>query len=335
MPLNINEKQRLLEFFSKTNEESPQFDKLPEAGSSKRLYRVKGKSSGIIMTLTEKPNNRGGMEEWAKCQKELRKAGIETPEILASFLEKSTLIIQDCGDTSLTEKLNNLKQTEEQNSQEIYLNVLKVLQKIQKVPPSCSKLVLGEEELNTDFCFFMKEHIAPREKTLGNIWDKKLFLKEAHSMSKFIASQAIVLTHRDFHSGNFLYLNKDTLKLIDFQDACQGNYLYDFVSFFLDPYIEINPQERQKKFYYYLSLFKENFPSESQKRDIDSLCKPQVIQRVYKILGSFNFLGKQKGKEKYLSYIDPVLEYLDCFSLFDERWPYLTKTLKEALCHGK
>jgi len=76
-------------------------------------------------------------------------------------------------------------------------------------------------------------------------------------------------------------------------------------------------------------LTKELPPKET--KEIKDSWKGMAIQRLYKILGSFNYLGSQKGKEKFLIFIKPTLEILSALDLTDSRWPFLTKELRKGL----
>lgn len=307
---------------------------LPEEGSSKKFYRLKKPRKALLMVIKEHKANRGGFDEWLEAHKLLEGSGIPVPKVLLSSSEDKSLLIEDCGTQTLTEKLNKLHHEKRHDDFDtLCTQVVSLLGKFQTLSTDEIPMALDASELLQNLDLFRKEYLAPRKEELGKTWNPKAFEEEASSLCEFLASQETALTHRDFHSDNFLVKENGELVLIDFQDACAGNKIYDFVSFFLNPYLEISPEFRSELFRKNLALFQES-QEENQKIPFEHLVKAQTAQRVYKILGSFAFLGRQDGKEKFLSFIDPVLNLMPSFFLRDSRWPYLTETLWKGLSHG-
>lgn len=307
--------------------------KLPEEGSSKEFYRLIPQSS-LLMIMKEKKPNRGSLKEWLEVQRLLKNSKIKVPEILEHLCQDKALLIEDCGNVTLTDKLNSLYKKEGLNAlQNYYKELVLILSKLHEISLDSLVLKMDAEELERDLLFFQKHHILPRKKSLASIWNEKLFLEETKFLCAYLSTQKKSFTHRDFHSGNFILKNKG-LFMIDFQDACSAPFTYDFVSLFLDPYVELKPKDKEKLFLEHASAFTKNL-TQSQKHDFLDSLKAQSIHRLYKILGSYNFLGKAQKKEKFLHYIKPVLSYLETFDFYDSRWPYLTGELKKGLINEK
>ena len=307
-------------------------EKLAKEGSSKKIYTVvkeNKKEAMLLMRMEETPPFRGGLEEWERAQKALSPY-LRVPRILHKLKGEKALLIENCGKENLTKHLENKETGDIKN----YLTqAVKLLLSLQKAPTRGLKLTLTHEELERDFKLFRDEHIARREESLKDLWKEKTFWEEAKLLSTFLAKEKQVFVHRDFHSGNFIK-NKEELVLIDFQDASRGPILYDFVSLFLDPYIKLEPKLRNKLMKESFLFFEQGL-REKEKKDLKETLKAQIIQRAYKILGSYSFLGEVKKKKKFLSYIKPVLSFLNESNLYDSRWPYLSKTLKEGLIHAE
>ena len=324
--------QRIQDQLKKLFREPFSLQKLTAEGSSKEFYIVTKedkKETMLLMIMEETPDRRGGLKEWEEAQNALNPF-LRVPRILYRIKGEKALLIENCGKENLTKHLEGKDQ---EDIKEYFTKAVKLLQNLQGTPTKSLKLTLNHEELERDFKLFRDEHIARRKEKLKKLWDEEIFWKEAKLLSSFLAKEKQVFVHRDFHSGNFIK-KKEELVLIDFQDASRGPLLYDFVSLFLDPYIELEPKLRNKLMKEFF-LFFEQGSDEKEKKELKEALKAQTLQRAYKILGSYSFLGKVKNKKKFLSYIKPVLNFLNESDLYDSRWPYLSKELKEGLIHAE
>ena len=238
--------------------------------------------------------------------------------------------MEDCQDQLLTNKINALSKAQKiKDIDQYYKQCFVVLKSALKLRPSCFKYILGRKTLNNDLLLFYNTHIKPREKKLLTTWNKSLFFNEAEQLCKYVSSLQKGFTHRDFHSRNLL-IHEQELILIDFQDACLGPKSYDLISLCFDPYVQTSLKHKLEMFFLGLESIKRGLRPKARDEFMESW-KAVAIQRLYKILGSYNFLGNQKGKEKFFHYIKPTLDTLEFLELYDKRWPYLTKQLKEGV----
>ncbi len=111
--------------------------------------------------------------------------------------------------------------------------------------------------------------------------------------------QGIML--RDFHVDNLVYLkDRDGVQacgLLDFQDACWGPAVYDFVSLIDDVRLDLPDELIDQCWAQYL----EAVPSLNK-----SLAQKLSVSRLVRILGVFVRLAKRDGKPHYLAHIPRI-----------------------------
>ena len=117
------------------------------------------------------------------------------------------------------------------------------------------------------------------------------------------------LVHRDYHSKNIFYKNKNII-IIDYQDAVYGSPLYDLVSLVNDCYKDINDNNRKKL----LTFFRNNFNNLLK----NNLSKDELIHNFYllsaqrhmKASGIFCRLSKKNNRNDYLKYLRRTFNYI-------------------------
>ena len=140
-----------------------------------------------------------------------------------------------------------------------------------------------------------------------------------------MASESLYFVHRDFHSRNIMLKDED-LAVIDFQDARLGSPSYDLVSLFYDSYIPFTVEAREQLLSAAIQQLSTTVDTKTMGR-INNNWKLVLLQRQLKVLGSFAFLSLVKNKPIYQQYMPVTLDTILYSNLFDERWPFLSKTL--------
>lgn len=130
-------------------------------------------------------------------------------------------------------------------------------------------------------------------------------------ISETLARESRVLTHRDYHSRNFM-VHRDRLWLLDFQDALMGPPAYDLASLLRDSYTVIPEPGVEALIDYYLDRkADENGSGSKQDR---TLFRKQFdltsIQRNLKAAGRFVYIDRVKKKGHLLPYIPQTLGYV-------------------------
>jgi len=114
--------------------------------------------------------------------------------------------------------------------------------------------------------------------------------------------------HRDFQSRN-LMVQGDHLRLIDFQDALQGPYLYDLVALLRDSYVTFSVEEVAEN----QQIFREARADAGlwvpPAEELKEAFQIQALQRKLKDAGRFVYIDRVKGNPKFLGNIDQSLAY--------------------------
>ncbi len=117
-----------------------------------------------------------------------------------------------------------------------------------------------------------------------------------------------VFVHRDFHTRNLLVF-RDTLSIIDFQDARMGPPHYDLASLLYDPYMPLTNEEKAALLRHYQKVMV--FPRLIGELDWETFpeeLEAVAFQRVVKAAGSFASFYTRYGKTTHLAYLEPALQ---------------------------
>jgi N-acetylmuramate 1-kinase len=204
---------------------------MPGDASFRNYYRVQHVNGSYVAMDADKEREK--CLPYIAIANALRAQGLQTPEIIASDLERGFLLISDFGDKLLLKELNN------NNAELLYTHALCELAKIQNCAdvagltlPLFSRQWL-RQELEGFKEWFLHIHLGlflppALEKELNNCFD---FLADR------AANQPTVFMHRDYHSANLMLLPQNKIGILDFQDAFMGPLTYDVVSLLRDCYI--------------------------------------------------------------------------------------------------
>jgi N-acetylmuramate 1-kinase len=300
----------------------PVFELQPLANdaSFRRYFRVQLPNARYVVMIS--PPEAENLETFIVLARYFKQHGFEVPEIIAYDLNQGFILLSDLGD-ALYLKLFATHSAETLYTQA--LNVLSRWQHCQPLLPNHQPLKPFDEtllrfEFNLFVDWFLKKHLgsiltASQEQALERIFS--LLIVSA-------LEQPQVCVHRDYHSRNLLLVNKQTVGILDFQDAVYGPITYDAVSLLKDAYIDW-PEEQVEKWLsdFYFMLTPSPTTSLAQ---FTQWFDWMGLQRHLKILGIFARLCYRDQKPDYLNSLDRLLTYI--YSMC-ERYPTfaLLKTL--------
>ena len=158
----------------------------------------------------------------------------------------------------------------------------------------------NQSEVNFTIDHFLKGFLGVKLVQIDLDILQKFFLK----INQFLANGPYVLTHRDFHSKNVMFYEKE-LFVIDFQDIRMGLPQYDLVSIIEDCYYQIRKENVDKLKKYYFDNF---IIANNVKGNFGKLYDYMTIQRTFKAIGSFSFVFIKKGDPRFLKYIGLGME---------------------------
>jgi len=313
----MDDRLALLKHWLKSDVGLTSFDITPAStdASFRRYFRVSyGGESRIVMdALPEKEN----CQPYVMVARAFSSLGLNVPQIFQSDLERGFVLLSDLGVHCYLDVLD------ETNVEKLYsdaLNALFVLQSHRdyernSLPSYDRTLLLNEMELFREW--YLCRHLGV---TLSPVYNKVL-----DDVYEILISSALeqpnVWVHRDYHSRNLMFVEKNNPGILDFQDAVIGPVTYDLVSILRDCYIKWPYEKVQvwlEKYYMRLRENKVIDPVDIAlfRRWFDLM----GIQRHLKAAGIFSRLNIRDGKPGYLNDIPRTLGYVTDISA---RYPEL------------
>ncbi len=279
-------------------------EKLTGDASTRRYFRLIDSSKSYVACL-DNPIGKDDRYDFEEMQLVLKKSGVRVPDIFYLNREKGFILEEDLGNLTLLEALGQTRNKKEKL--ELYYPVLDELLKIHAISPSdhqntCfTKLrfdtaKLLDETRVTNANFIIKLLKTNADDTSINIIDQAFT-----GICKFLDTEPMVVTHRDFHSRNVMLVDARPV-IIDFQDARLGLPQYDLVSLLEDCYFFVNKEVKTELINYYLEKSKLKMDNFEKYYDY------MAIQRLYKAIGSFSLIYNTRGDSRYLKFIGRAFE---------------------------
>jgi aminoglycoside/choline kinase family phosphotransferase len=221
------------------------------------------------------------------------------------------LLLEDLGDDTYTRVLAKVPQAQLKETElNLYTKACDCLLKLHK-----TEIPAGLQSYNHALLFrgvmaFVDWYLPLHKKSMSieqKADFKFLWFELFDLLSKKEENISIAL--RDYHADNLMVLperkNHEQVGLLDFQDALTSSKAYDLVSLLEDARRDLNRENRQKLFEYYLK--KAACDHEDFIKDYAILS----LQRNIRILGVFARLSVRDGKHNYLNFIPRVLGFVE------------------------
>ena len=298
----MNIEPNLEEFIKKYYKDSYTIDKISEEGSNRNYFRISSNKKSVVLCITYPFLKEH--DDFIVLTEYLIKKKAKIPKIIDIYPEKGWILLEDGGNYYLQDIIKNFNKNHIIKIYQSIIDELIYWHYFTDIPENVRNRFfdLDKFQFEIDFCFdkIKKNHLPLPP------FEFEIFLKE---IIEFLCEQKeYVFTHRDFHSRNILFYSKRSdFKIIDYQDARMGLRWYDLSSLLFDPYVKLNPEIILKLFDYYYEL--SSLPKK-QKHFYLNLFYLQALQRLFKALGSFLYLGYDLNKKHFLNYIIPDVEQM-------------------------
>ncbi len=266
--------------------------------SFRRYFRLtKDEKSFILMDASKELD---ALQPFVKVTQLLLDAQVRAPQIYLQDLKKGYLIIEDFGTTNLLDILN------EKNYQTLYKLAIDEIISMQKIDPTGLPLY--------DKAFLKQEMGLMQEWFMQKFLRRKLEPKDIIILEdalELISTEVLkqpqgLFVHRDFHSRNIMRIDKESLGVIDYQDAMNGALTYDLVSLLRDLYIYFDPKSIEELALYFRDKKGLAVSDAEFIRWFDFM----GLQRHIKVLGIFARLYKRDGKSAYINDLPLTLKYV-------------------------
>lgn len=324
------------ELFNKTqdkeilkNEKLEEIDKLTGDASTRRYYRIFTDKKSYVVCLDNPFEGEMEKHPFLSVQQFLGTNKIHVPAILDHNLSRGYSLQEDLGNVTLLTHLSDMTSTEKEFT--IYKTIVDQLLELHRIPVSTVKNP-NLFQLKFDYQKYMDETRFTFKYFLNffnKIEDENL-IQDLENLfdpiMKRLASQKMVITHRDFHSRNIMVKDNNFI-FIDFQDARWGIPQYDLVSLLEDCYYDLKQENREAlKRYYYDNLDPAIHGQKSYEEFLD-LYDDMTIQRVFKAVGSFCYIYNWRKDDRYLKYIGFAMEKIRRVMMDNPRYADLKKKL--------
>jgi aminoglycoside/choline kinase family phosphotransferase len=259
--------------------------------SFRRYFRVERDNASFI--AMDAPPEKEDNQAFVNIAHLLNANNLHAPKVIETDLSQGFLLIEDLGNTTFLQALN------QDNQIALYKNAIDELIKMQAInsqnlPLYDDNLLQAEMQLLIDW-YLEKDPSADSIQQLLDIFQL---------LSDNALNSPQVFVHRDYHARNMMMM-KNEIAIIDFQDAVIGSNTYDLCSLLKDAYLELPIDSIQTLLNYYYTQANINIEFAKFEKQFELM----GLQRHLKILGIFKRLSVRDGKHQYLNDIPLVKKY--------------------------
>lgn len=297
---------KLERFLNKNSIYNYELRKITEEGSNRSYYRILEKNQTYILcqTIPFVPEK----DDFINLSNYLINKNAKIPKIIDLLPENGWILLEDAGSFYLQDIIDIYKKNQQKDKIiNIYKLILKELyywHSFNDIPYFVHKRIFDKNKFEFEIEFLY--HNLKKQNFIMPSFELQVFLSEI--IDVLTKQKELVFTHRDFHSRNILFLQEnENFKIIDYQDARMGLPWYDLSSLLFDPYVEFDISTVLMLFDYYYKL--SNF-SKSKYDYHKHIFFLQALQRLFKALGSFIYLGFELNKTHFRQFIIPDLKQI-------------------------
>ena len=288
--------------------------------SFRRYFRLEGSTASMI--IMDAPPAQENCQPFVAVAKLMAQAGLQVPEILAWDEAQGFMLLTDLGAKTMMEVINpQLNDELADPNFDLYMQAVDSLidwqlaSKPDVLPPYDEALLRRELALFPDW-YLAKHKGVTLDKAQQTTLDNALSLIVARNLE--VPS---VYVHRDFMPRNLMVTSqngKQSLGVLDFQDAVYGPITYDIASLMRDAFLSWEePFVLDITIRYWQKAVKVGLLGEKSESGWGSdfgefyrAVEWQALQRHLKILGIFTRLTLRDGKPKYLADTPRFINYV-------------------------
>lgn len=326
------DKQAILDlFFQLFNTYPETIEKLPEAGSSRKYYRLGINNKTYIgASNNDKEENKAFFE----ITQAFLKSGVSCPKIIAIADNPYVYILEDLGDDNLFTYLSDHLLRKGQ-IREIYQKILRDLLKMQTEVPKhldtsyCyPREAFDKQSIQWDLNYFKYSFLKPA----GIFFDEQLLENDFHYLSKTLLKNGTpYFMYRDFQSRNIM-LHKGEPYYIDYQGGRKGTLYYDVASLLFEGKINLPFSEKEHllRYYYEISRPFHRLPFDVFEEEYYEY----VLIRLLQAFGAYGFRGLMQRKPLFIASIQYGLknfEWLIAHNKLPRNMPELERCIQAMI----
>lgn len=303
---------------------------LPQSGSARSYYRLSGSGKTAIGAIN---NDEAENQAFIYFTRHFLQKNLPVPSILGTDLNNQAYLLEDLGDQTLYQEINQQTSVFNEQTIQLYRQSLDHLSDFQ---------IKGHEGFNYQYAYprsdFDKQSV---------MWDlnyfKYHFLKlagipfdEAHLENDFnkLANRIDAIPrsffmYRDFQSRNIM-VHHDKLYFIDYQGGRRGAPGYDVASLLFESKTNLPPELREELLNYYLEQAENKY--QLSKDSFLATFYDLVLVRLLQAFGAYGFRGLYEKKPLFIQSIPFGLNRISWLlkeNKINTELSYLKKILKE------
>lgn len=242
-------------------------------------------------------------------QRFLYKINVKVPDVYLHSASNNMVFIEDFGDKVMW----NVLKKEDALRDKLYRMAIDQLVEMQfegikRKDNDCYAFWhrFDEKLLMWEFMHFIEYAIEKRKSNIkqGHLNEARKIFK---NISEILSGELDVFTHRDYHSKNLMIM-KDSLGILDFQDALIGPPQYDLASLLRDSYTELEEKFIYECVDYYLKRVRERYRIKFGTEKFTEKFDLISIQRNLKAAGRFHYIDIVKKNPYYLQFVPGTLK---------------------------
>ena len=327
---------RLARFITQQGIASREVIALTPDASTRKYYRIGWKKRTAIAAVYAEPFD-PEFHPYLDVTRLFLDCDIPVPEIYTVDGAAGIVVQEDLGDRQL---FQFYEEEPEDKCDEYKEQAVALIAKIQSATNHAyetqsisSRLAFDEAKLSWELDFFFDHYFGSlRGEELRHAEVAEL-KAELNDISAELAAAPRVLCHRDYHASNLMIDKKNSLRVVDHQDARMGPASYDLVSFLLDR--QPCPPSLAELRAHRLFFLEERRKLGLSAIDPDDFAlefRLMTIQRGLKATGTFSYQTAVSGRAQvYERFIDPTLQIVLQAAEWLERFPTLRRMLKERI----
>lgn len=306
--------RRAIDSVEKNDSQRLRWVKLAGDASMRRYFRVYSEKKSFVLMLTDRFDPKS--LPFLRVQNFLMERKVRCPKVEAVDGESGAILLQDLGDALLVNRLAQVRSEAEEKK--IYKQAIDLLvdfhtltsKRRGDLPADVEgfQLAFDEEKLLWEVDFTLDHWNGPHMRRALSDGEKTELRKIFQGISKKIAAEPRVFTHRDFHARNIMVGKGDSLYAIDFQDARMGARQYDLASLLRDSYYRLPDQVVDDLLEYYLRKVERRERIRIPRKHFLEIFDYMSLQRNFKAIGSFCSIFIKRSDPSYLPYVGHTLE---------------------------
>ncbi|MBI3070732.1 MAG: phosphotransferase [Deltaproteobacteria bacterium] len=295
-------------------------EKLRGDASSRIYWRLRPRTGSIpSIIVMQLPANAKASDEatsgaaptelpFLNVARYLTTAGVAVPNIYATNEREGLVFLEDLGDDLVETLVRNADVDSRRAIYRIAIDVVADLQRYADGHRDGSCIAFSRRFdpalLRWELDHFIEWGVTGRTGKTPSAAAQSTIDRGFNKIAEILAAAPETFVHRDFQSRN-LIITHGRLRVIDFQDALMGPFVYDLVALLRDSYVTHSDDFVGEMLGHYV-----------RRRDLFSLDETtrlfhiQTVQRKLKDAGRFVYIDRIKKNPSFLPYFEPSVAYV-------------------------